>query len=109
VLLSEKTLSAAFSPANAGNDRLRPNAAALAPCATWEELWNVLDLIECEGELEAGDEAVGITLGGCENTWIVKGQVLAVLLAKFTWSSCDDQRLGKSLEGGRRPVQGSTA
>jgi hypothetical protein len=38
---------------------------------------------KANGELEAGDEAVGITLGGSENARVVKGQVLAVLFPKF--------------------------
>ena len=43
----------------------------------------MLDLIQRNGESEAGDEAVGVTLGSCENAWIVKGQILAVLFAEF--------------------------
>jgi hypothetical protein len=39
----------------------------------------VLDLIQRNGESEAGDEAVGVTLGSGENAWIVKGQVVAFI------------------------------
>ena len=49
----------------------------------WEEFRDMLNFIERDPAVQAGDETIGIAAGGGKNTWIVEGQVLAVLVGQL--------------------------
>jgi hypothetical protein len=43
----------------------------------------MLHFIQSDWSIQAGNEAVGIALGSGQNTWIVEGEVLAILFRQF--------------------------